>query len=122
MNEHWTVPIERVSPSYLFLSCVAVAAGLAASIVFIGEDSEVSRTNALLAFNLAGIAALGMIALAFARPSHFAVEWARLTGLFLLGLAYAIGLVFDVMYVMFTLVFSFFGGDVSYLDRLPWLS
>ena len=122
MNEHWTVPLERVSPSYLFLACLAVVAGLAASIVFVSENTEaVSRTQALLAFNLAGIAALGMIALAFARPMQVALEWARLTALFVLGVVYAIGFVFDVMYVMFTLVFSFFGGEMTYLERLPWL-
>ena len=111
--------LDRVSPSYLVLAGVALVAGIAASIVFGGEETETSSFRALMMFNAATLASLGMIALSMLAPRQLAAEYGRLAGLFALGLVYVASIVFDVMYIMFTLVFGFFGGDVTYLDSVP---
>ena len=119
VNDRLLEMVDRVSLSYLVLAAVAFAAGLTASIVFTREDAEMSTSRALMLFNLGALASVGMIGLSMLAPRYLAAEYLRRAGLFALGLVYAASMVFDVMYVMFTLVFGFFGGDTTYLDDIP---
>lgn len=119
LNDRLLEAVERVSAGYLVLCGVAIAAGLLAIIAFAREDTQTSAFSALVLFNLAALASIGMIALSMVRSRYFAGELSRGAGLFALGLVYAGGIVFDVMYIMFTLVFGFFGGSTTYLDNVP---